>query len=268
MKKLQQSDFDVLHYNLPAESSSHYSDKAISILRNFQKEHLPYFLSSDIVLTLSGVRAFDTYITFEGLESSTVSQFRHILAKEGLTLASETSEYEDPVDFYYLVNHDALQAIPTQYAFKGWFNPNPPYTIERMHDWTYHIERTLNNLMADEKLPKAWLADHLSAHNIRFGILLGYPGEAIACGCWMDVLGEKQMPGARSSAIAYHDAYDAAWPTYYFTDAVAGNANIQAHQQLWSEILTEVYESHWHLALSNDKDFKDAAASIRELKNT
>lgn len=268
MKQLQPEDFDIFSYKIPAKKTpSEFAAEAITLLKNFDIHILPYLLSSDIVLTLSGVRAFDTYISFEGLDNSEISKLRGIFTKLGFTLESESSEYEEPVDFYYLVNHAALLDIPDQYRFGGWINPNPPFINDRMHAWTYFIERNLFSMMEKNTLPKEWLPYHLSAHNIRFGILLGYPGEAIACGCWMDILGEKQMPNALSSTLAYHDAYDAAWPTYYYTDAVENDTNILAHQKLWSDILSGVYESDWHSALQANNEFKNAAAKIHALKN-
>lgn len=268
MKRLQSEDFTVFQYRLPAKTSSDYAKTAVSVLTKFDIQILPYLLSSDTVLTLSGVRAFDTYITFEGIDNSVVTELQKTFAQHGFTLESESSEYEDTVDFFYLVNHAAMQVLPAQYTFDGWFNPHPPYTVERMHMWTYHIERTLFNLMADGKLPKEWLPYHLSAHHIRFGILLGYPGEAIACECWMDVLGEKQMPNALTAPLAYCDAYDAAWPAYDYTDDVKDNPHILAHQKLWSDILTEVYESDWHKELQNTDEFKSAAARVHRLKES
>jgi hypothetical protein len=246
------ADFSVLRYSLPSGTAADYAQQAIDVLQTLPVPLLHYALAADMVLTLSGVRAFDTFIVLEDLAPGDISQLQGKLEAHGFTLRPEADDYVSG-DFYSLINHAALGRIPSQYAIEGWFDPKPPYTSERMAVWAYYMDGMLRNLMFEGKLPKDWLAYPRSAPDIRSGILLGYPGEAIASVCWMDVLGEE-IEDAPKASIAYHDAYDAAWPVYAYKEEVRGNPNILAHQKLWSDILTQVYESPWHRSLKITTD--------------
>jgi hypothetical protein len=54
----------LLEYSLPAEAPELYAERAIGILQQIKQqfpEFYPKFIAPSEVLTLSGVRAFDTY---------------------------------------------------------------------------------------------------------------------------------------------------------------------------------------------------------------
>jgi hypothetical protein len=248
-------DFAVFHYALPAEKAAVYAAQAIKILRDIQAKQprlLPYMLAANTVLTLSGVRALDTYITFEKLTATEVEAAMALLSSHGFTLFSMVTEYDKTdEDVYTLVNHAAVKKIPEQYRLKAWIEPREPFTNERLLSWSYLVEYRIFNAMEEGRLPREWLSQRWTAHDIRFGILLGYPGEAIASSCWGDVLNSAdKTPELLSAEIAYHSMYDAAWPVYYFMQEVRDNAHIKAHQKLWSDILTAVYESAWHKSVA------------------
>jgi hypothetical protein len=245
-------DLKVFNYKLPGGTPDGYSKAALHILKKLEevnRECLQYFLAANTVLTLSGVRAFDTYVTFEKLSAHEIAQVTELLASKGITLFPHLSEYDDrDKDMYSLVHHEALSKIPEQYGFSGWIQPNAPFDFDRMIAWSYTVESKLFQAMQEGKLPKEWLNHHWSAHDIRFGILLGYPGEAIASCCWEEVIHQKtgEELSAKTAEITYHDAYDAAQPTYFYMVQLKDNPNIKHHQELWSYILTRVYESTWH----------------------
>lgn len=262
-------DYSALHYRLPTEPADTYADRALTILQDFSRSHpklLPYLLSSDLVLTLSGVRAYDTYVTFEGSSKKAIKQITDFMSDHGLSLFAEISDYEVPTEYYHLLNHSALEKLSERYDLADWFNPKPPYTMERFAVWSYHIEYLLRHHMSEGVLPREWLTDYLAAHDIRLGMLLGYPGEAIAACCWIATEGDGAWSTAVSADIAYHDAYHSAWPTYFFSEDIQDLPVIRQHQQLWSDILTAVYESSWHQELLKDQDFKRNAELIASLK--
>lgn len=246
---------DVFHYTLPSDSPSKYAEQALAILKTIEAKHskfLPYMLASDVVLTLSGVRAFDTYLTFEKLTETEIDSAISLLADNGLTLFSHWSEYSSSdKNLYSLMHHAALKKIPEQYKLNAWIEPLQPFTFDRMLSWAHIVETGIFQNIENDILPKEWQNNHWGAHNIRFGILLGYPGEAIASCCWEEILHAPGDPlEATNATIAYHDAYDAAYPVYSFVKHLGSNEHIINHQLLWSEILTGVYESPWHKSLS------------------
>lgn len=251
-QQLTDKDFDVLHYHSPADTPQVYADQALTVLKNLEQLNprlLPYFLAANTVLTLSGVRAFDTYLSFETLDETEIQAALEFLESSGLTLFSHLSEYDDSdKDTFSLVHHTALVQTSNQYRFDAWFPPHPPFNFDRLLAWTYSVEFKISQTIADNKLPKVWSNDSWAAHNIRFGILLGYPGEAIAGSCWAQAryLDDGNELPRSDAKIAHHDAYDAAWPVYNFLIEQKDTPNIVNHQKLWSDILTRVYESDWH----------------------
>lgn len=257
-------DYGVLKYTLPSGAAEQYAQRAIAVLDSLPFDELPYLLRADVVLTLSGVRALDAYISFPGLDLAGIARITRRLAAHGLTLFSEGDEYTGPSDGFFLVHHQAMQGLHQQYGLQGWFNPRPPYTMERLMVWAYLVEGILRGHMDRGTLPKEWLRDYQLPHDIWFGILLGYPGEAIASMCWLGALHERAGSLIPQAVIAYHDAYEAAWPVYGFTKDAMDNANVRAHQALWSAILTGVYESDWHQELKQDEEFVQVAATVQQ----
>ena len=246
----------VFHYVLPRLKATEYADRALSILQQIQPvspKLLPIVLAPDMILTISGVRSFDTYIALNGLTKSDRTKLADSLEQAGLTLFSGWSEYDSSMeDTYSLINHEALDRIPEQYRLPYWVKPNSPYNLDRFIAWCSIIDQGLTDAMENHKLPTEWLEDLWWApHNIRFGVLLGYPGEAIANLCWASTM---QRRGNRqevvSSDIAYWDAYNSTNPTFTYTPDIGNNPHIIKHQKLWSNILAHVYESPWCKSLS------------------
>jgi hypothetical protein len=250
-RKYTPQDFEVFKYKLPSEKADDYSSSALQILSKIgtlNPRLVRFFLKANTVLTLSGVRAFDTYITFDDLDEDEVQAATELLAGDGFTLFSNKSEYDsDEVKSFSLINHRALAKIPEQYQLEHWIPPNPPFTAERITVWVSKIESGLTKSIRDNVLPKEWFDYRWPLTDIWFGILLGYPGEAIASMCWDSSPSPQELnPAIIRADIKYHDAYDAAWPVYEFLIDVKDNPNIVKHQKLWSDILTRVYESQWH----------------------
>lgn len=266
MQHKERAEFKVLQYKLPPGSPEAYAARAVAILRKIERldvRLLPYFMASDVILTLSGVRALDTYLTFEGLSSHAVRNVTKLLAAEGLSLFPHVSEYDDSdAATYSLIHHKALAVLPHQYDFGLWINPKPPFTFDRLLAWTYVMEYKLQEAMERDELPRKWLRDRFAAHNVRFGILLGYPGEAIAAYCWREAYSDRHVPMMQAS-IEYHDAYDAAVPAYEFAAILQTDPAVHEHQLIWSDILGIAYESNWHRGLIQMPAF---GAAINQFK--
>jgi hypothetical protein len=236
---------------LPSGKADDYSANALQILNKIEKLNprlLRYFLKANTVLTLSGVRAFDTYLTYDDLDTNEVQAVTELLANEGFTLYSNRSEYDgDDVKSFSLIGHHALTKIPEQYQLEHWVSPIPPFTVDRITVWICVIESWINKSMRENVLPSEWADYKWPRIDIWFGVLLGYPGEAIASACWNSSPSPTQKdPSIIWADIKYHDAYKATWPVYELMKDIKDNPNIVQHQKLWSDILTNVYESPWH----------------------
>lgn len=253
--RLELQNTDVFQYSLPHGTSKEYAQNALKILQIIEKiqpKLLSSLLQSDAVLTLSGVRAFDTYLSFEKLTDTEIDAAISLLEANGLTLFANSSEYDATgKNIYSLMHHDALSKIPQQYKLSAWVEPHKPFTFDRLLSWSYFVESGIFRAIETGELPKEWGVNRRTAHNIRFGILLGYPGGAITSSCWEDVQqNSDSRPELCQAKIAYFDMYDAAQPIYFYSKKLKNDTLITRHQALWSEILTEVYESPWYQKLS------------------
>ena len=259
--------YNAFSYLLPQESAAMYANNALEILQavgDLDTAALPLLLRADVVLTLSGVRAFDVYMDDPNdfLSAKEVSRLTELLMKYGLHFESQRSEYSTNSGekfSYYLVNSSALKMIPAQYKLKAWIEPNPPYSFDRLMAWAYLVEKQIYAAICSNELPNKWVTEYWAPHNIRFGVLLGYPGEAIAS--LFDQTNEST--DFIESVTAYHDAYYAAHPTYMFCSQLESNKNIIDHQRLWSDILIKVYESNWHINVQEDNRFR---AQLKKIK--
>ncbi|HUC96650.1 MAG TPA: hypothetical protein VMR16_03240 [Candidatus Saccharimonadales bacterium] len=252
-RKYALQDFEVFKYKLPSGKADDYSASALKILNKIERLNprlLKYFLKANTVLTLSGVRAFDTYLSYDDLSENELQTVTELLSNNGFTLLSNRSEYDsDEVKSFSLINHQALAKIPEQYKLEHWVAPNLPFTAERMTVWISEIESWLTKSMRDNVLPREWFDYRWPQIDIWFGVLLGYPGEAIASACWNSSPSlEVKNPSIIWADIKYHDAYHATWPVYELLKDIEENPNIVKHQKLWSDILAGVYESKWHQA--------------------
>lgn len=244
-------DYNFFKYKLPGRAASDYAHTAIEILTKlktqYPKEFRSCFRCPSEVLTLSGVRAFDTYYDF-GLDAdkTTIQAIKQTLRKHGIVLLEHESKIlgESPDNAYSLLNMHALQEIPNVYSgVLGW--TAPPDSIDTIDD--FYLWRLLwdqNVLLGDnsdesKELVKRWLALDLGAiHNINFGMLLGYPGEAIVS---LLENPDDDRVLVRAS-IRHHDRFDGAHPVYNYAKELQSDPNIINHQKLWSDILDEVYE--------------------------
>ena len=259
--------YNTFSYSLPQGLVTMYAQNALEILQavgDLNTAALPLLLRADVVLTLSGVRAFDVYMDDPNdfLTAKEVSRLTELLQSYGLHLESQRSEYSTKSDekfSYYLVNTSALKRIPAQYKLKAWIEPKAPYSFDRLMAWAYLVEKQIYAAIYSNELPNKWATDYWAPHNIRFGVLLGYPGEAIAS------LFDQTSESAQliESTIAYYDIYHAAHPIYVFNSELKANQNIIDHQRLWSDILVKVYESKWHQAVKEDNRFR---AQLKKLK--
>jgi hypothetical protein len=244
------SAYDLFQYKLPEGSADEYAGQAIQILQEMKIEFPEFYDEFKIpseVLTLSGVRAFDTY---NGLgESATKEQIagikallrkhRILLLEEEFLPANDTSDDHQ----YSLVHLDALDDLPNSYAYiPGW----KPFYAEAMKQdfdfmtwWQLYWQKGIAVEARDNKhIQKALQHDWWVSHNISFGMLLGYPGEAI-----VSCITENENDKITDARIEHVDKFDGPKPVYVYHAFLANHPNIVAHEKLWSDILMKVYKT-------------------------
>lgn len=245
------ADYSVFEYWLPTESAKAYADKALQILREINMQfpdEFHNFRSPSEVLTLSGVRAFDTYYELGSDKDEDYKQkLRDLLRAHGVLFIDETLPFigeANKDNRYSLVHIQALENLPQTYRNMPFWLPFDHQSMRNDTDfyawWVFwrdgvhtHGEDWHNGLL------HTWLSKYMPvAHDITFGILLGYPGEAIVGAIADQIDGTHKMMDAK---ILHADKYDGAQPVYQFPAELADNPNIATHQKLWSDILDAVY---------------------------
>jgi hypothetical protein len=245
-------NYDYLRYSLPTETAGVYSQKAIKILREIQDQYPDFYIRfrcPSEVLTLSGVRAFDTYYELGAdAKPSDIRGLKALLKKHNILLLEHTfpmNGLANEQNDYSIVNVGEMLKTPERYGYVP-FKWVPPHfeLMENDRDfflwwamWKQSIEGDPNmgTLMAE------WFKnDHLAAHNVTFGMLLGYPGEAI-CSALYETEEDYDQGLIQQANIQCSNVFDGAVPIYSYHKELSDNRHIVAHQKLWSDILKNVY---------------------------
>jgi hypothetical protein len=238
--------YDYFKYQLPDKSATHYANNALKILREIKREFpdlFHIFRAPSEILTLSGVRAIDAYNRLGRIDAATITGIKGLLMQHHQLLFEEAFSVvngKDRDNLFLLVNLDALATLPKTYGYiPCWQKPVIRHTQDGKDFvlwWELWKIDLSQRLVEDTKLPVGvWLKDSYAPHNMTFGMLLGYPGEAIASSLWGE---EDKLMEAR---IKYAREYTGPVPIYDYAQELKDNPNILAHEKLWSEILTKVY---------------------------
>lgn len=265
---------------MPTKVPAVYAKRALDVLQTIGEvapQTLPIFLAANSVLTISGVRTYDAYREFydfyNGREKAAVTS---VLDNQGITMLFtdqklRKSSFNDTS--FELINNHGLTAVWETYRLPNVDYWPPDIKLDKAYDeahflaWSYIVEGALANMMDNDTLPKVWLTDRYAAHNIRFGMLLGYPAKAIESFLWTSsaVIEANSITGVKAlqARIRHHDAYYAAWPDYDYAAVLIDDPEVIAHEELWSLILDEVYASEWHAGIQADKCFAEALEKVR-----
>lgn len=247
--------YNYFDYHLPEHDADYYASKAVAILRElkekFPKQYEESFRCPSEVLTISGVRAFDTYYTLgSDISRELMVKIKQYFVSKGILLMNAAFPYageNNEENIFSLLHLDAFENLQKSYSY---IPGQTPFLHEYMtSDQDFYVWWSLwkDNVAMEigqgrSKLEFDDSKDTLSwwtPHNITFGMLLGYPGEAISSCYWSDRLGEGYK--LQQSNIKHMDKFDGAHIIYDFSPEVADNPNVVSHQQLWSGILDKTY---------------------------
>jgi len=250
--------YDYFQYKLPDKPASYYIDRAVPVLRElrerFPKQYEEIFCCASEVLTISGVRALDTYYVFDYAPTELVNEIALFLKSKQLLVAPETFPYADTPNTeqaFSLVHLQAIHEIPDRYGYVPAWQPFHGDKIQQPQDfflwWSLWKERVVylpDNATHKDPIPapiKQWMQhDAYAAHNMTFGMLLGYPGEAICSTLWESER-DRDEGLIVDARIAEARRHDGAIPVYSYHKELASSKTIQAHEKLWSDILSGVY---------------------------
>jgi hypothetical protein len=267
----------IIRYHLPEQGAQYYADGALRVLGDLEKHApitLPTFLSSNSILTLSGVRAFDAYHEFyDYIDGNQAASATKILKQHGIYLEYGNRLFSmhqsGSSRVFELLNEGAFRELWDTYEFPVGVECRAvslkfPYDAVHTTAWLETVDNELASAMNNDLLPRAWLNDWYAPFNIRFGMMLGYPAKAIESILW-EAIGLQHESNAYAT-IQHHDAYYAAQPIYSFAKSLAKDPEIVAHQTLWSDVLDRVYSSPWHTQVKHSAAFKEAMGSLKKFE--
>jgi|GEM_PF-1265916 len=270
------SPFQELHYNEPSVSSSDAAKKATPVIKdifNTVPAALPFILEPSALLLFANLRAESPYhVVGTALDDDQLDKLDAVLAKHDIYRFTETlpAESANPgEEIFSLINPTMLNAIPNQYECVKdiWvpISPEAPFRYAYI-EWLLVVERSLAKLMDEGKLPSDWLKDWWAPHNVRFGMQLGYPGEAISSSLWAEAHEREgnRRPDSIEEVIAAEDArYFGARVGFYVAPEVAKKSSVAHTVQLWKEVIAEIYKTFPLAELLSNEEF---ARSYHKLK--
>jgi len=268
--------FQELRYKQPPIKILEAVEKAVLIIKDIYSTvpaALPFILEPSALLLFANLRAESPYHLLDGaLDNKQVNELDAVLAKHDIYRFTEELPAESAYpgeEIFSLVSLTALNAIPAQFQCmqKIWkpLNLTVPFQYAYI-EWVFIIERSLAKLMEDGILPTDWLKDWWAPHNIRFGMLLGYPGEAISSALWAEA---RKRSGTDTSnamtelVVATDKQYFGARVGFYVDQSLASSQSIVDTEDAWKKVITQIYEDIPFTELMSNKDF---ASSYRKLK--
>lgn len=231
---------------------------------------LAYFVAPNTVLTLSGARAYcdgvfyhddlsvlktwlnDINTALKIIESITDVYFMQ--AEISKNPARNNYAAYDLIltqGLEYIVNTSDLIGPEVQDIAKKDMNG------EQLIDFLTNVLKNNKNLSG---------LNDVNLRHVAFGIILGYPDKAITelVGSWDDNYSTELFVDANIRGASY---YTCPQPIYQYPRHLVKDQQINRHEQLWSDILTDFYKSKFHKDLLTRKEFKEKLRQLKMLRS-
>lgn len=228
--------YNELRFKLPSHSSHNMAKKAVNIIKAVNSA-VPsaknLLLEPSNILLLAGARAISPYNGFESLNDTEFKKLELALTEHSISIFNELTPY-DNVDFvsFSLINEQEIKKLDQKYEFLK-KKMKPPIGFERQDliEWFFIFERKLASMIDEDLLPKAWDNSWLP-HNLRFGMLLGYPGIAISSMLW-----DVETSGSYNEILIAEDGDDFPSVGFYVKKSLAKELEITEISLLWKSII-------------------------------
>ncbi|WP_329101628.1 hypothetical protein [Streptomyces sp. NBC_01439] len=250
--------FSEIPYVPPKATAKDYAGRALELLRGF--EHLDprllaYMLAPSNILALAGLRSFSPYndkLRF----NLDMPKFEKLLSDNGLLWLNENPNGNDSdLPSYALVNFDVADHLSEAYPLDAIVStgPVPERSNWGFFAWVGALDISFARAIENSVLPKQWLADWWSPHNIRFGMLLGYPGAAISSFVQSGI-GDKQ-PSEMDHVTISSGLLSSPDVAFLIDRNLTAREDVATVIQLWQATLVAVYEVYPEERLMADRDF-------------
>lgn len=262
---VQSLEFQELGYNQPSISIAKAAEAAVTVIKDLlaiTPSVLPYIMEPSAILLFAGLRAQSPYhVLGDEVSEELKENLDAVLTKHGICRWSDDTAYDNSKSgVFSLVNTVALDDIPNHYGFAKdiWKSPVVSPTVPQICEWVLVMERALVGLMESDTLPEEWLRDWWTPHNLRFGMLLGYPGVAISSNLWAE--SHFRFNGAEDAVteiiVAEDGQYFGTRVSFYITTDAADNPSAKNVKHIWNEVIKQVYAVMPLNQLLLNKDFE------------
>lgn len=247
-------------------------DRAVKIFSSISgqlgPQYLAYLTLPNVVLTMCGARAYCDGIFWQNDNENLLKKWHKELSTlmeavkgQGVTLWSDTAIEQAVVSGkkyagFELITRDGLRYAIAHTDLLGSIRPEDIEAEELSTSMTELLTTDLRKQSALKDYPKE------SLHDIAFGILLGYPDEAISESVlrWGD--DDPFAEPLIDADIRGANYYVCPQPVYLYPRRLVANSAIVAHEKLWSGLLKGYYQSDFHTSLEKNRNFQ---AKLREL---
>jgi hypothetical protein len=229
---------------------------------------LAYWVLPNVILTLSGARAYCDGIFWSNNQkilsewNKDISRSLDVLksctsvliAKSGIQSVRNDETYAS----YDLIFKEGLDFVlsKTNLINKEQLDLSDPRITSTQ------LQQQFKIILSKNKKLKGFNEEDID--HIYFGILLGYPDEAIteSVHLWsnQDPFAEKLIDADIKGAGYYINPQ----PVYSYPRKLINNPKINVNERLWSKILDDYYHSDFHKALEKDVGFQE---KMKELGN-
>jgi hypothetical protein len=250
--------FSEIPYAPPKATAKDYTGRALALLQAFERldpRLLAYMLAPSNVLALAGLRSFSPYNDRLRLDLD-MPQFETLLANNGFLWLNENPNGSDSdLPSYALVNFDVADHLSEAYPLDAVVATG--IVLERsawgFFGWTAGLDMALARTAEINVLPEQWLNDWWSPHNIRFGMLLGYPGAAISSFVQSEI-GEKKPEDTEVVTIS-SGLLSSPDIAFLIDKKLTVREDVATMIRLWQATLAAVYETYPEKRLMADRDF-------------
>lgn len=248
------------------------ANHAIDLLAKMRDQlgasYLAYWALPNVILTLSGARSYCDGV-FWNKSDEQLKSWQHeidtsinFITSQASVIWQEAKISENP-DGYNYAGYNLLLADGLRYrlANTGLLKTTTFGQLANLAS-AEAIDDVLKKDLSDQARFKHFSDENLS--HMAFGILVGYPDEAIvgAADYWQNRETDpftEQLVEADIRGGAY---YQCPQPGYLYPRHLVNDSEINANEQLWSKILKDYYTSSFHKSLEVDNAFQQKSKEI------
>lgn len=263
---------DEIEYRLSAITADQAATMVIEALTEVEKlgsDSLRYCMQPSNLLAIAGLKSVSPHNTIdEDFSDEQISSLNKVLISYDCAFVAQ-NEYGSSPDSrdYSVMNFGALQTIAKVYPVMDGLlaAPTTPNWADYVQ-WSNKARYHLAMKMDENILPKKWLQDWWNPHHLHFGMMLGYPGIALASTAKRGIKELDRQTDMELVEIEIASSfYDSIDISYAVDKQMINHEQIKKHSQLWKDTLQGVYNEFNDEKLSALDGFNQGQSKVIKL---